>query len=181
MKRFGCLAACILTVFALFAVGCEKKPVEITDISLSGDLDYADTPEQFWEDDEYTYIFSAIKSFDYTVFFSNGERMNLIDALKSGRAAIDDLDRFDIHYYKQAKKAVTNISFSEDAVYGEAEECFWADDEYRYIFSCIMSWDCTVYYQDGTSENLIDALKSGRATIEDLERFDIFCHKEKIE
>lgn len=79
---------------------------------------------------------------------------------------------------KEAEKTIVDISFSDGMVYATALETFWADGEYRYVFPCMMSGDCTVYYSDGTSENIVAALWGGRATIEDLDRFDIFYYKE---
>ncbi len=60
----------------------------------------------------------------------------------------------------------------------QAEEPFYSDGEYTYVFSCIKSQHVTVYYSDGTSENVADALDSGRIGIEELDRFGISYFKE---
>ena len=71
-------------------------------------------------------------------------------------------------------KEITDISFSNDGRdYSDMEEPFYEDEQYAYVFPAIMSYDCTVYYSDGSSENIVDALKAGRATPADLDRFDI--------
>ena len=77
-----------------------------------------------------------------------------------------------------APREITDISFSDGRAYSEMEEPFYEDEQYVYIFPAIMSYDCTVYYSDGSSENIVDALKAGRATPADLDRFDIlyFTH-----
>lgn len=73
-----------------------------------------------------------------------------------------------------APREIVNISFSDDGRdYSDMEEPFYEDEQYVYIFPAIMSHDCTVYYSDGSSENIVDALKAGRATPADLDRFDI--------
>ena len=55
----------------------------------------------------------------------------------------------------------------------EAEELFFEDDEYEYYFSVIKSHYVIVTYNDSNSEDIISALNSGRATIADLDEFDI--------
>ncbi len=60
----------------------------------------------------------------------------------------------------------------------DAEEPFYSDGEYTYIFSCIKSQHVTVYYSDGTSENVVDALDSGRIGIKELDRFGIDYFKD---
>ncbi len=75
---------------------------------------------------------------------------------------------------KTAPREIINISFSDELVkYSDMEEPFYEDEQYAYVFPAIMSYDCTVYYSDGSSENIVDALKAGRATPADLDRFDI--------
>ena len=60
-----------------------------------------------------------------------------------------------------------------------AEEIFYNDGEYFYSFGCIKSKHITVCYSDGTSENIVAALESGRVTIDDLDKFKISYFKEK--
>ncbi len=72
-----------------------------------------------------------------------------------------------------APSEVADISFTTGASYALAEEPFWSDGRYWYVFPAIMSYDCTVTYASGATENIVDALKAGRVTIEDLERFGI--------
>ena len=55
----------------------------------------------------------------------------------------------------------------------EAEELFFEDDEYEYYFNVIKSHYVIVTYNDANSEDIITALNSGRATIADLDEFDI--------
>ena len=55
----------------------------------------------------------------------------------------------------------------------EAEELFFEDDEYEYYFNVIKSHYIIVTYNNANSEDIITALNSGRATIADLDEFDI--------
>ena len=52
-------------------------------------------------------------------------------------------------------------------------EAFYRDAENTYFFGAIKSSYVTVHYSDGTTENIVPALASGRATVGDLKRFNI--------
>ena len=52
-----------------------------------------------------------------------------------------------------------------------ALEKFYEDEENEYKFAAIMSPWVTVYYRNGTTENIVDAINAGRATLADLTRF----------
>ena len=62
----------------------------------------------------------------------------------------------------------------------DALEGFFSDGEYDYYFPSIKSRYIDVYYSDGTSENIKDAIAAGRVTIADLDTFDIGYYKEPI-
>ena len=47
------------------------------------------------------------------------------------------------------------------------------DVTYRYYFPSIRSQYITVYFSDGSSENIITALQTERATIADLNKYGI--------
>lgn len=72
-----------------------------------------------------------------------------------------------------APSAVADISFTAGASYALAEEPFWSDGQYWYVFPAIMSHDCTVTYEDGTTESIVDALKAGRVTVEDMDAYHV--------
>ena len=61
----------------------------------------------------------------------------------------------------------------EHLICAEAEELFFEDDEYEYYFNVIKSHYVIVTYNNANSEDIITALNSGRATIADLDEFDI--------
>ncbi len=56
---------------------------------------------------------------------------------------------------------------------GMAFEEFYSDSKYSYSFSCVKSQYVEVRYNDGTVENIKDALKSKHIVIGDLDRFGI--------
>ena len=71
---------------------------------------------------------------------------------------------------------ITNIrdrSKEENLPVAEALERFFSDVDNNYYFPGIKSQYITVYYSDGTSENIITALQTERATIADLDTFGI--------
>ena len=58
----------------------------------------------------------------------------------------------------------------------EAEELFYEDETTQYYFSVIKSHYIEVTYNNSNSEDIVTALKAGRATIEDLDEFGIEYH-----
>ena len=109
MKKRNLLFCILLSILILSTlVACETAPKEILDISFSNDgRDYSDMEEPFYEDEQYVYIFPAIMSYDCTVYYSDGSRENIVDALKAGRATPADLDRFDILYFARPNSKPT--------------------------------------------------------------------------
>ena len=60
----------------------------------------------------------------------------------------------------------------------EAEELFYEDETTEYYFNVIKSQYIMVVYNNGNSEDIVTALNAGRATIADLDEFDIEYHTE---
>ena len=58
----------------------------------------------------------------------------------------------------------------------EEEELFYEDETTQYYFNVIKSHYIMVIYNNSGSEDIITALKAGRATIEDLDEFGIEYH-----
>ena len=73
---------------------------------------------------------------------------------------------------EESTKKVTYILTPEQVI-DAIPEVFYEDDEYRYEFPITQSILVIVYYSDGTTQNLPEALESGNITIEDLGRFSI--------
>ena len=57
--------------------------------------------------------------------------------------------------------------------YDTAVEKFYEDDNNEYFFGGVYSKNVIVHYADGSEEDIVAALCSGRASISDLDRFDI--------
>ncbi len=68
---------------------------------------------------------------------------------------------------------VIDIVFPEDRLYDAALDNFYEDDEYIYQFGCLMSDAITVYYSDGTTQNVKEALADGNIVITDLNKYNI--------
>ena len=58
----------------------------------------------------------------------------------------------------------------------DAEELFYEDETTLYYFNVIKSHYIMVIYNNSGSEDIVTALKAGRATIEDLDKFGIEYH-----
>lgn len=69
-------------------------------------------------------------------------------------------------------KQVVDIVLDGDG-FDDALENFYEDDEYIYQFGCLMSDAITVYYSDGTTQNVKEALADGNIVITDLNKFGI--------
>ncbi len=68
--------------------------------------------EKFYEDENFVYLFSIIKSDRVIVKFNNGKEMNVKDALALGLISISDLDKWNIAYSKEEKVK----EYIEDAI-----------------------------------------------------------------
>lgn len=81
-----------------------------------------------------------------------------------------------IHGEATANTNITNIvdpTKDGNFAYDTAMEKFFEDESNEYFFSGIYSQFVIVHYADGTQEDIVTALNNGRATLADLDRFDI--------
>lgn len=160
--------------------------VSITDQTVALEMDFPDVIEIFFEDENGQYYFGNPISQYITVRYADGSEEDIKTALENGRAVIGDLNRFGIHYWTQSKDEVTCVAprgailsiadhslDNPDLAFDTALEPIWEDEANVYSFSCIKSHYVTVYYDDGTEENVKIALQAGRVTIDDLDRFGI--------
>jgi hypothetical protein len=146
---------------------------EIDQIVVNQDREYEENIDIFYQDADYMYFFTEEMSNYITVIYEDGSWESLRVALLTLHIRMSDLDRFGIKYYK-AESQVENII---DTTRGADDECegFYMDEDYVYRFPQRISHNITVYYKDGTSENLKDALKSGRiGDVTVLEWFGIY-------
>ena len=68
---------------------------------------------------------------------------------------------------------VDHSADSYDLAFDMALEPIWEDETNVYLFSCIKSSIVTVYYANGTEEDVKTALQAGRVTMADLDTFGI--------
>lgn len=80
------------------------KVINIVDTSKDiTDFICAEALEQFYEDENYKYYYSCIKSKYIIVKYESGYEETVIDALKYGTISINDLDSYNIEYIKEEK------------------------------------------------------------------------------
>ena len=70
-------------------------------------------------------------------------------------------------------KRIVDHSVDDGVSYDTALELFYTDDRYNYYFSNIISQYIIVEFDDGTKNNVKDALTAGEITISDLDKFEI--------
>lgn len=98
----------LISLCILFCItGCNKEEkklsYEIEDRTLNSDYSCATALEKFYSDELYDYLFPCIKSNYVIVVFSNGIEKNIVDALNDRDVKVEDLDTFNIKYYKTEK------------------------------------------------------------------------------
>lgn len=160
--------------------------VFITDQTAALDMDFPDVIEIFFEDENGQYCFGNPISQYITVRYADGSEEDIKTALENGRAVMDDLDQFGIRYWTQSKDEITCVAprgavlsiidhslDDPDLSFDTALEPIWEDEANVYSFSCIKSHYVTVYYDDGTEQNVKDALQAGWVTMDDLDSFGI--------
>lgn len=93
------------TVIKGFSYSCSKiDNFTIIDTSkIIKDFTCAEALEEIYEDDDFTYYLSCIKSKYIEVRYPNGKKENIKEALLKKNVSINDLDKFDISYLKYNK------------------------------------------------------------------------------
>lgn len=76
---------------------------KIIDKVLEESMMCAEALELFYQDEEYSYYFSCMKSSNIIVKYNDGIEIPVKQALKENKITIKDLDRFNIAYYKEKK------------------------------------------------------------------------------
>ena len=78
-----------------------KEVSEIVDRTVTEQITTDTALEKFYEDDENEYYYGSIKSEYVIVKYADGNTETVKEALKAGRIAIGDLDKFGISYIKE--------------------------------------------------------------------------------
>lgn len=71
------------------------------------------------------------------------------------------------------RSTIVSIRYDKDNLEMQMLERFYYDEENIYYFPTMRSMYIIVTYLNGDSEDIVTALKAGRATIADLDRFGI--------
>ncbi|MBE6631782.1 MAG: hypothetical protein E7623_03690 [Ruminococcaceae bacterium] len=159
----------------------EKTVLDIV-CRIDEDAAWPDAEEPFFEDERYIYIFGNPISEYVIVKYSDGSEENVKEALEGGCITIEDLGRYSVNYFAEPKHIdrIEDLTSTGEIVTSAALECFYMDEKYSYWFGSIKSGYITVYYKDGTSQNIREALADGKITIADLDWFNISYGKEEI-
>ena len=184
MKKFITFFLVLILIFSFSTCGNPPKEIEsITD--SSNDMGLAEEAEIFFEDDNYFYRFSNVKSQYVIVKYTDGSSENIKESLENGHIQITDLDKYNINYHKETKpkpiETIIDLTQSGEICTNDTIEMFYSDNTYNYCFASIRSHYVIVYYKDGTEQNVKDALADGRININDLDRFGIKYYKDPIE
>ncbi len=130
--------------------------------------------ETFYSDDKYDYQFSTPKS-SCTYAVVNNTRYPIKEALNKGIITISEAEKAGLKFYKSEKQKyeIRNVCDT----YLEAVEEFYSDDDYTYSFSSTLS-GC-LYVTIGVEYPVVDAVRYGLLSIEDLENAGIYIIKTK--
>lgn len=91
--------------FMKYELEGNREIFEIVDTTKEiKDFACADALEPFYEDDEFTYYYSCIKSSYVVVRYKNGFQQTVENALKNRYISIEDLDKYNIDYIKYEKE-----------------------------------------------------------------------------
>lgn len=86
----------------------EKKQVTETDIQILDkttrqQLNVINEEYKFYEDESYEYYYPTSKTKYVQVYYKDGQRETVEEALKNGKISMDLLDKYDIEYFKRKK------------------------------------------------------------------------------
>lgn len=129
----------------------------------------------FYEDDKYEYCFNYEKSHMVEVTYENGTSENLKEAFENGHVTIDDLNNCGISFYQKKKFKIVDESLEKYIKCPDGKEVIFEDDNFEYYFDRVRSQYVEVTYEDGSKENIKDALASGRINVFDMSLCGIDC------
>ena len=140
---------------------------------------------EFYRDDDFKYEFSS--GISVVVYYPDGTKQGVTEALESGKIKVTDLDKFGIKYIKtqisNPKKMIILADLTETGKYevDDAEEEFHRDDKYIYLFPTQKAKYVIVKYgKDNSQQTVKEALKAGKIKITALDKWDIDYIKKPI-
>lgn len=75
---------------------------------------------------------------------------------------------------------IVDASLRDGIPISPAEELFYADDQYIYLFGSIVSMHIECTFSDGTTRKFMDCLKEGTVSVSDLDKYDIYYIKKEV-
>lgn len=88
-----------IIIFSKNEILKKKSTLEIIDATYS----CQQSPEKFYEDNNYIYSFPCVKSDSIYVKFENGNKMLVVNALEEKKVSIDELIDAGLKVYKKEK------------------------------------------------------------------------------
>lgn len=151
-----------------------NKTISIED-KCCKDCDSIQEIETFYSDSNYNYMFPVPMS---SCIYANvnGTSYPIKDALNKNIITIEEAEKAGLSFYKEAKENYEIRNTCD--VYLETVEEFYSDDYYIYSFSSTLS-GC-LYVEIGVTDYLVvDAVRYGLITVEDIENAGIYIIKTK--
>lgn len=204
--KWGALAACLcLLIVAVSAIRNSTSTQEADTIELGEVLEWPDervekkligeyrgnilhswgepdvvlseTADKYYlNDDNSEYIILKYDSEGYIqeFVFGNDDVQGEEDNFETG-----DVDSVvgEPHVWAKEIISVVDHTVVEGIETADAEELFYSDDEYSYVFPSIKSQFVLVTFADGTVKTVVEALEDGEITIADLDNFEIIYIK----
>ena len=145
---------------------------KITIIDESKDTACASAIEYYYEDNNYKYYFTCIKSGNIFVIV-DGKKYNIKEALNNKVVTMADNKIPEETIIKDediavSKDKITIIDESKDTACASAIEYYYEDNNYKYYFTCIKSGNIFVIV-DGKKYNIKEALNNKVVTMAELE------------
>lgn len=102
--------------------------VEIVDPTDDPNFAYDTATEKIYEDNDYMYYLSGLYSQNVIVHYANGKKEDIVSALNSKRAMIEDLKKFDVEYRAISKYRVKRYGTLDAAVSAAILDHYRNDD-----------------------------------------------------
>ena len=145
------------------------------------DMDPTMEEKVFYEDDQLRYFFYDAVSEYVIVEYSDGSTQIAKEALEEKSIRLKDLKANGIRYFVEPEPVKDIIYHTDLEDEGQSLEPFYEEDGYVYSFPSIRSTAVIVYYKDGTTKPIKEALADHTVQISDLDRFEIQYFKEEKE
>ncbi len=130
IKMKGTKFGCSLDIKQEKIINIKDKTLEMKEFACASAL------EQFYQDENYTYFHSCIKDSYIIVEYESGRTEKVSEALAAGRITIEDLDRFNIKYYKEKNPDFQEITWERTTDSDTEFITFYEDKTFSYYCAC---------------------------------------------